>query len=246
MSVALVFVSLFFVSQSFVPMRCQHQNRRSSTSSSRQPALILESDNYVVRDCLYGELTSVVDIIMSSFYSKTPSPWRQLYRIGELNRLQQSFPYGEPDHRMLVAVNKLSPSSTDTIIGFCDIDDRIPNRPTSYSFNPRPYLSDLCVHPSFRRKGIARSMISACENFCMQELGKKKLFIRVERNNTNAILMYEQLGYQEFLGTTEQETEQPHIVLLTKDLSYQDVFDEDGGGKAFVEPRIKRERREQK
>lgn len=116
------------------------------------------------------------------------------------------------------------------ICGFVDVDARIPNRPTSYTYNPRPYLSDLCVHPDFRRRGLARALVQACEDFCRQLPSPRhyhpssdsdsggeqsnappELYIRVEATNTPASNMYRGLGYSSI-----PNPDGAHILILRK------------------------------
>jgi ribosomal protein S18 acetylase RimI-like enzyme len=208
----------------------------------------------VVRDCSYADLHRVADIILSSFYDTSiKSPWRQLYRMGELNRIQQGFAYpAQRDrHRMLVAVVQAEPQAevddasasingggsagggSGHIIGFCDVDGRPPNRPTGFASNPRPYLSDLCTDPSFRRRGVAKGLVEACERYCRNELNERFVYIRVESHNDAAILLYEGMGYRTVddeleadptatfavLGRNDQATTSSDTIrLLRKDL----------------------------
>ena len=121
-----------------------------------------------------------------------------MYRLAEINRLQQGFPYGDRDkHRMIVAVIKQVDGSSgriqERIVGYCDCDLRTPNQST-YKWNPRPYISDLCVSPSIRRQGVANKLVQYCEEFC-QHLGQTEAFIRVERTNAPALTLYQNLGY---------------------------------------------------
>ena len=161
---------------------------------------------FQILKCQYADLNPVSDIIMDSFYD-TKTSWRRLLKLAELNRLQQNFPYVDTDlHQMFVAVVS-SPSGADdttgtattsktlarTVIGFVDIDAR-PCRPEIKL--PRPYLSDLAVHPQYRRKGVAKALIQACEDFC-REIPRKELYIRVEETNHAAVAMYmTNLNYQ--------------------------------------------------
>ena len=148
---------------------------------------------------------------MKSFYTgeNARSPWRQMFRLGELNRLQQNFPYNDDKHFMLVAIYRF----TEQVIAFVDIDARPPKRQQD---PPRPYLSDLAVDPSWRRKGIARSLIQNCE-LLAQQMGMNEIFIRVEQNNTPAIFMYEGLDYEaqahEYFGVADT------TILLNKKLT---------------------------
>jgi ribosomal protein S18 acetylase RimI-like enzyme len=182
-----------------------------------------------VRDCKHAELSLVADIIMDSFYNYTDpgSVWKQLTKLAELNRIQQNFPYGDDraNHRMMVITTNCNTSNiADIICGFVDIDTRLANRPTSYKYNPRPYLSDLCIHPNYRRYGLATMLISACENYCRSHsVGQRKdipidqapeLYIRVESQNVVAINMYQKLGYSVLLDHADSGNK--NILILYK------------------------------
>lgn len=129
---------------------------------------------------------------MDSFYD-TKTSWKKLYQLGELNRLQQNFPYVDADlHRMLVATTVDKDDDRGVLlVGFCDVDARdCKTRPVL----PRPYVSDICVHPDYRRKGIAQALIQESERF-LQKIPRSNVYIRVEESNHAAIAMYEKLRY---------------------------------------------------
>lgn len=181
------------------------------------------TDEIRIRDSLYGELGSVADVILESFYADAKPPWNYMYRLAELNRLQQGFPYADDRelHRMLVAVHRKS-TGEDEIVGFCDIDARKPNQSTAYKYNPRPYLSDLCVAPSVRRRGVARSLVKECEEFSRRLAQRKRqeesaalaeIYIRVERTNEAAVKMYTEMGYQEIENHLDDSEK---IIILRK------------------------------
>ena len=133
-----------------------------------------------------------------------------MFRLGELNRLQQNFPYNDQKHSMLVAACPF----TEQVIAFVDVDARPARRRND---PPRPYLSDLAVHPRWRRKGIARALIQHCEHIAKRRMQKDQLYIRVERNNTRAISMYERPEYEaqarEYFGVRDT------TILLNKKLA---------------------------
>ena len=120
------------------------------------------------------------------------SPFAAVLKLGELNRLQQNFPYADQQrHCMFVAIN-----DDKQIVGFVDIDARPATRRID---PPRPYLSDLAVHPDYRRKGIAATLIKKCEELVQQDklvVKEKALYIRVEQANGAAIQMYDKFQYQ--------------------------------------------------
>lgn len=184
----------------------------SAVDSSQSPSTTPNTPSYTVRNCQYFELAAVADIIMASFYQNSTSPFKSLYRIAELNRLQQNFPYADSSrHVMLVATC----SETKEVVAFCDVDARPPSRPTD---PPRPYLSDLAVSPTYRRRGIAKLLIQTSEGMARTQMKKQDLYIKVEDSNVVAVQMYDALGYEE-LGHTFGSNGMPEsTILLRKNL----------------------------
>jgi ribosomal protein S18 acetylase RimI-like enzyme len=93
----------------------------------------------------------------------------------------------------------------EQIVGFCSVDGRA-NDPSSKleyltpsllagGVSPRPYLSDLGVVVAHRRRGIARELVSACEQWTRECGGHDKLYLKVEKKNGNAVKFYKSLGY---------------------------------------------------
>jgi hypothetical protein len=70
------------------------------------------------------ELNPVSDLVVNSFYDNKPNDvFKHMYRLAELNRLQQNFPYMDQQrHRMLVAISMFNDESR--VVGFCDVDAR--------------------------------------------------------------------------------------------------------------------------
>lgn len=176
---------------------------RSTTGSfSGDNESFVDTDCYTIeiRRCLYGDLNEAVDVIMKSYYVNMKNPWLQMYRLGELNRLQQNFPRMDVNlHCMFVAIATQSSNvnGEKRIIGFCDVDGRIPNQNTGYIYNPRPYVADMCVDPAFRRRGIGQQLIRACEDFSRNDIQKSQVYLRVERKNKAGIQLYTGMGYQQ-------------------------------------------------
>lgn len=164
------------------------------------------------------ELGKVADIIMAGFYSKDRqrSPFSGMVRLAELNRLQQNFPYADPNHFMYVATTRTNGDLS--IVAFCDVD----GRPATRRFDaPRPYLSDLVVHPHYRRRGIAKRLVEFIETRIVQgEMESPFLYIRVERDNDAARIMYQNMDYRPIshpIFGIEDTT-----VLLRKDFEEED------------------------
>jgi ribosomal protein S18 acetylase RimI-like enzyme len=181
-----------------------------------------------IRRCLYGDLNEAVDVIMSSYYVNMKNPWLQMYRLGELNRLQQNFPRMDLNlHCMFVAIaipnsnsrldsgnnnnNSNNQQQKRTIIGFCDVDGRTPNRPTGYAYNPRPYVADMCVDPAFRRRGIGQQLMQACEDFSRNVLQQSQIYLRVETKNQAGFQLYTGMGYRQVIVDDDDDDDGTRI-----------------------------------
>jgi ribosomal protein S18 acetylase RimI-like enzyme len=189
-----------------------------------RPSISSQSETAVwIRESLHGDLGKCAEVVMSAFYPNYKNPFKHMVRLAELSRLQQSFSYDKTQHVMYVAEvvvvdesNDNNNNSNNMIVGFCDIDLRPPNRPMPYSYNPRPYLSDLCVHADHRRRGIGRELVLRCEEFCVKA-GKDRVYIRVEDNNAAALDLYARLGYVA-VDNPDAFKDAGSILLLAKDL----------------------------
>ena len=231
----------------FVPLPTRSTTATSTTiflaeeTEQKIDGVISGSDEitYKVRDCQYRELSSVATLVVESFYDKKKVNLmaRKLYQLAEMNRLQQNFPYPESRgvHRMLV-IEAIGGKQGDqnenidepTIVGFCDVDCRPCATKTKL---PRPYLSDLAIDPKHRRRGLARRLIEASEEFVQsgtdadREDSKKppfdELWIRVASDNDAALGLYKgKLGYSLAEWSTGEEgnsDDQAEIFTLRKD-----------------------------
>lgn len=198
-------------SVAFQPPSCY----RSSSVCSLSATPVTSSEDFLIRQCLFGELNDVAGIFIESFYN-TSTSWKKLYQLAELNRLQQTFPYGEVEHQMMVAI------LDSKVVGFVDVNG-LPPKPNQPKL-PRPYLSDLAVRPDYRRQGIAKALVQKCETFVVQDMGKKDLWIRVEEANEAAVSMYRDLGYHvtgtEEARVREDTKEMANVLILTKEINW--------------------------
>ena len=120
----------------------------------------------------------------------------------EIDRLQSNFPYGDNEHYYLVILEH----TTDTVVGFCDLDYRSPlnynddiftllRSSSNHIVRQRPYLSDLVIHPNHRRKGLASALMEEAHEISRRR-GIHQLFLGVAEDNTGARKMYDGLGYE--------------------------------------------------
>lgn len=82
-------------------------------------------------------------------------------------------------YRYLIAKNE------DCILGYCGI------KPED---NKQIFLSKVYVSPKFQRKGIAKAMIQHLKDEYLP-LGYTHMHLTVNKNNHNAILTYQKLGF---------------------------------------------------
>jgi GNAT superfamily N-acetyltransferase len=96
--------------------------------------------------------------------------------------LQQRFQ--KNDSTVLVAFDN------DLIVGFTQLYPSF----SSVSMKPVWILNDLFVEEAHRKKGVAKSLISAAENFA-RKTGAVRIILATQTSNTAAQSLYESLGY---------------------------------------------------
>jgi ribosomal protein S18 acetylase RimI-like enzyme len=93
----------------------------------------------------------------------------------------------------LVAVD-CTASGGNNIAGTVEIGLRLAE-PWVSSAKRFPYLSNLAVHPNYRRRGAAKSLLFKCEQLS-REWGFQDLYLHVLENNYQARQLYFNLGYK--------------------------------------------------
>lgn len=161
------------------------------------------------------ELESVAALICQSFYAlDTPlflvAP---IIQWGIWQDLAQRQRQAKAGYGCFVATYP----QTDRLLGVVEVELRIlePNRAYKTGV-PQPYLSNLAVHPDFRRQGIGQQLIQTVEAWLMEH-HHREVYLHVLASNTIAQGLYQQLGYQ--LRTTDVHWLLPTRLLLCKTLS---------------------------
>lgn len=83
-----------------------------------------------------------------------------------------------------------------------------------------PYIANLAVSPTYRRRGIARQLLGRCEP-TVKQWGYREIYLHVLENNDRAIALYRACGYH--LHSTEAHLgswlgTRPRRLLLRKSL----------------------------
>lgn len=164
---------------------------------------------YRVRPADPGDLHQLADILVSSFYG-APG-WQSwvypLLRIGIYEDLKQRFRHAPPHYVCLagVSVSESSVSShADWIVGTVELAPKR-HHPWQKGLVGQLYLSNLAVRSAYRRTGVARQLLRACERIAHAG-GFSELYLHVMEDNRAARQLYDQAGY---------ELEQAEINLFT-------------------------------
>ena len=113
--------------------------------------------------------------------------WRDLRPIVALEKIcfgRDSWPWME----ILAALSlpgtiRLKAQRNEEIIGFV-IGDRRARKDVGW-------VASIGVHPTYRRRGIGRRLLAACE----QQLGSDRIRLSLRRSNEHALALYRQVGY---------------------------------------------------
>jgi len=181
-------------------------------TTNQQPSSISTPSSFHICEAQYADLNQAADLMTDGFYPQLENNpiLRPIRYFMELDRLQTNFPDAEGRHYYLVAVAIEHDDTTNAgvdrgdrkIIGFCDIDGRIPaaDSPSLSPLvpnvrRPQPYFSDLVIHPDYRRQGIGMALMTEAEKRA-SDMGFDELYLGVKSTNKVALDMYSKIGYE--------------------------------------------------
>ncbi|AFZ19342.1 GNAT family N-acetyltransferase [Allocoleopsis franciscana] len=154
--------------------------------------------NFTIRTAQVLDLTTLAEILTDSFHPRTGViRWAYpMLRLGIYEDLRNRLRANSPHYVCLVAVadgSKVTDSG-EVLAGTVEIALRSPP-----SWQPHgsqyPYISNLAVRKSYRRLGVARQLLLACERTSL-EWGFPDLYLHVLENNHQARQLYLKAGYQ--------------------------------------------------
>ncbi|MGD1906372.1 MAG: GNAT family N-acetyltransferase [Leptolyngbyaceae cyanobacterium] len=151
---------------------------------------------YRVRPAVYRDLHQLADILTRSFYGT--EGWQSwiypLLRIGIYEDLKQRFRHAPPHYVCLAGITvETTANQQDWIVGTVELapkSDFLWRKQTGRQL----YLSNLAVREAYRRTGVARQLLKACEQTAQAD-GFTELYLHVMENNQAARQLYEQAGY---------------------------------------------------
>jgi ribosomal protein S18 acetylase RimI-like enzyme len=168
-----------------------HPHHQQSVTEARIP----NSWQLQIRAATYADLPSMSQIIAESFHSQNGLwGWAfPLLRLGIYEDLRHRLASRTPQHVCLVAVDT-SMSKTGQILGTVELGVRFSD-PWANVNKCFPYLSNLAVHPKYRRYGLASRLLINCEQVS-QDWGFQDIYLHVLENNHQARQLYFKLGYR--------------------------------------------------
>ena len=155
------------------------------------------ASQFQIRLCRPADFPGIAQIITESFHSRHGIwGWAfPLLRLGIYEDLRHRLASPAPHHACLVAVQTKA-GATSNLIATVELSVRLGDSWT-YTGTRKSfaYLSNLAVHPQFRRQGVARELLASCEKVA-GEWGFEDLYLHVLENNHQARQLYFKLGYR--------------------------------------------------
>jgi len=152
------------------------------------------SSHFQIRPATSTDLTGVAQIIAESFHAQNGIwGWTfPLIRLGIYEDLRHRLASPSPHQVCLVAVD--TNHAANNLVGTVELGVRFSDawRQVSRTF---PYLSNLAVHPKYRRQGAASALLAACDKIAMS-WGFQDLYLHVLESNHQAQQLYFKQGYR--------------------------------------------------
>ena len=184
----------------------------SSTDAQSANGQSEPSANFQIRAVQSAELNGLAEILADSFHPQDGIlGWAYpLLRLGIYEDLRNRLRATAPNHICLVAVDLTVRAITEgspyaagnELAGTVEMALRS-NEPWKSDVNAStkrvhgryPYVSNLAVRPTLRRRGVAKQLLLSCERVALS-WGFQDLYLHVLENNHQARQLYFQLGYR--------------------------------------------------
>ncbi|MEG4803253.1 GNAT family N-acetyltransferase [Microcoleus sp. ARI1-B5] len=158
---------------------------------------------FSIRVAVSNDLTQLADILAMSFHSREGFvEWvYPVLRLGIYEDLKNRL-RSKAEHYICLVAELVSRApgtenyrpGTHSIAGTIEMALRS-RFPWQIPNSDYPYLSNLAVHPEYRRQGVAQQLLSNCEDTA-REWGFSEIYLHVLENNHGARQLYYQAGYR--------------------------------------------------
>lgn len=140
---------------------------------------------------------ALTEVLTLSFHScQGIFAWvNPIIRLGIYEDLRQRLTHGSDRYLCLAMVMSQPGSLSEQLVGTVEIGLRSLSPWPMPDAHPFAYISNLAVHPHYRRRGIAQQLLWSCE-FVARQWGRSELYLHVLENNHAAMKLYTRLGYQ--------------------------------------------------
>lgn len=175
-----------------------------STDWQQAPGQSDCSSHFQIRAAQTADLTALAEIVADSFHSPNgPLGWAYpLLRLGIYEEMRNRLRSTSQHHICLVALEEAvrtniedcSYSANNQLAGTVEMSLRS-TEPWASDRLRYPYLSNLAVRPTHRRRGVAGQLLLSCERVAL-DWGFKDLYLHVLENNNPARQLYFKLGYR--------------------------------------------------
>lgn len=158
-----------------------------------QDTVVASIPRFTIRAAQVRDLTALAEILTDSFHPQTGIVrWAYpILRLGIYEDLRNRLRSASPHYLCLVAAVA---DSHEQLAGTVELALRSP--PSWQPQNSQhPYISNLAVTTSYRRQGVARQLLLACERTVI-EWGFSDAYLHVLENNHQARQLYLKTGYQ--------------------------------------------------
>jgi ribosomal protein S18 acetylase RimI-like enzyme len=157
---------------------------------------------FLIRTARPHDLRELSDLLADSFYARDgQSTWLlPFFRLGIYEDLRHRFQSQSPHYACLAAIDystnphiQASLDVPQAIAGTIEVSAKSPKF-WSTKTQTYLYISNLAVRPSYRRRGVALQMLTACEQIA-RDWGFSELYLHVLETNTDARRLYHRAGY---------------------------------------------------
>jgi ribosomal protein S18 acetylase RimI-like enzyme len=148
----------------------------------------------IVRSIQLEDIASVAELLSEAFYAG--HPWlgwaAPVLKLGIYQDLKSRYLSQTPQDTCLVAV-QMSGLGLPVIVGTVEVSVR-PLLSWGTFGTSVPYLSNLAVAQAFRRQGVGRELLLACEPI-VKHWQYQELYLHVKGENQAACGLYSSVGY---------------------------------------------------